>query len=308
MRFGALIVAAGMSSRMGRFKPMLNIGSISISQRIIANFKQAGIDQIVMVTGYNAPALEKHLSGNGIVFLHNDAYERTEMFDSAKIGLSYLKDRCDAVLFTPIDIPLFTCETVRALMAAKDKLACPVYDGQTGHPIRIAADLIDELLAYSGEQGLRGALNQCSAALAQVPVSDRGILYDADTPEDYGQLLRYHNSQLCHPEVSIALKKEKVFLDARVAMLLAQIDETQSVRLACERMQISYSTGWNIIRTLEAQLEYSLVLRTQGGPGGSASALSEQGRLLLSRFKAYQKDIQEYARERYSTYFDGLIL
>ena len=33
MQFGALIVAAGMSSRMGEFKPMLNIGSISIAQR-----------------------------------------------------------------------------------------------------------------------------------------------------------------------------------------------------------------------------------------------------------------------------------
>lgn len=42
--------------------------------------------------------------------------------------------------------------------------------------------------------------------------------------------------------------------------------------------------------------------------GGSASELSEDGRRLLNRFQAYQKDAQEYARTQYAAYFDGLIL
>ena len=71
MRYGALIVAAGMSSRMGSFKPMLNIGSISVAQRVVATFHQAGISKIVMVTGFNATTLERHLSGNNIIFLRN---------------------------------------------------------------------------------------------------------------------------------------------------------------------------------------------------------------------------------------------
>ena len=112
MRFGALIVAAGMSSRMGDFKPMLNIGSISIAERIIATFQQSGINNIVMVTGYNATTLERHLSNKGIIFLRNEDYEHTQMFDSAKIGLEYLKSRCDKIFFTPVDIPLFTSSTV----------------------------------------------------------------------------------------------------------------------------------------------------------------------------------------------------
>ena len=72
MTSAALIVAAGMSSRMGDFKPMLNIGSISIAQRVVATFQQAGVGKIVMVTGYNATTLERHLAGNGIIFLRND--------------------------------------------------------------------------------------------------------------------------------------------------------------------------------------------------------------------------------------------
>ena len=67
MQTGAVITAAGMSSRMGDFKPMLNIGSISIAQRVVATLRQAGVGKIVMVTGYQALQLERHLAGNGIV-------------------------------------------------------------------------------------------------------------------------------------------------------------------------------------------------------------------------------------------------
>ena len=116
MEIGALIVAAGMSTRMGEFKPMLSIGSISVAQRVVATLSQAGVSKIVMVTGYNATMLERHLSGNGIIFLRNDHYETTQMFDSVKIGLSYLLDKCDKVLFTPVDVPLFTAKTVKTIL------------------------------------------------------------------------------------------------------------------------------------------------------------------------------------------------
>ena len=81
MQIGALIVAAGMSKRMGEFKPMLSIGSISVAQRVVATLSQAGVSKIVMVTGYNATMLERHLAGNGIIFLRNEEYETTQMFD-----------------------------------------------------------------------------------------------------------------------------------------------------------------------------------------------------------------------------------
>ena len=100
MQTGALIVAAGKSSRMGDFKPMLQLGSISIAQRVINNFRQAGISKVVVVTGYHADVLECHLASNNVVFLRNENYANTHMFDSVRIGLEYLKDKVDTVLFT----------------------------------------------------------------------------------------------------------------------------------------------------------------------------------------------------------------
>jgi len=307
MTTAALIVAAGMSSRMGDFKPMLAIGSISIAQRVVATLQQAGAERIVMVTGYNATALERHLAGQGLVFLRNENYEHTQMFDSAKIGLNYLQDKCERILFTPVDIPLFTAATVRTLLKCDAPLACPVCQGQEGHPILIASSLVPGLLADSGEGGLKGAIGRCGAAMRHVEVPDAGILHDADTPEDYQHLLSFHNEQMIRPTVSVALAKELPFFDDKIAMLLSQVDETHSVRTACRRMQISYSTGWNIIRTLESQFSRTLIERSQGGASGGQSRLTEDGRRLVAAFSRYEARLRETAGALFDEYFDGVL-
>ncbi len=303
MRVGAVIVAAGMSSRMGDFKPMLNIGSISIAQRIVATFRQAGVTRIVVVTGYNAQQLERHLANNGIVFLRNEDYAGTQMFDSAKIGLSYLQDKCDRILFTPVDIPLFTAMTVSSLLLSKAELACPVCMGKPGHPLLISSSLLPRILADSGEGGLQGAIRRCGAEMTRIPVDDAGILHDADTPEDYRALLDYHNKQLIRPEITVSLSRERPFFDERTAMLLALVEETKSVRTACQRMQISYSGSWNIIHALESQLRFPLLERSQGGANGGESRLTEKGKRLLDCYQRYAQRLRQDAAALFEEYF-----
>ena len=306
MQIGALVVAAGMSRRMGEFKPMLPIGSISVAQRVVATLSQAGVSKIVMVTGYNATMLERHLSGNGIIFLRNENYETTQMFDSVKIGLSYLQDKCDKVLFTPVDVPLFTAKTVKAILDSGAPLAVPMCEGKQGHPILIASELIPEILADSGEMGLKGAIDRCSVPLLRINVEDFGTIHDADTPEDFSALVDYHNAQLVRPVVSVSLTREKPFFDSKIAMLLMLVNETNSVRAAGQRMQLSYSSCWNIIRTLESQLNYPLIERSQGGAGGSNSVLTERGKDLLQRYCTYEQILKDKAGELYDQYFGGL--
>lgn len=306
METGAVVVAAGMSSRMGDFKPMLSIGSISVAQRVVATLKQAGAARIVVVTGYNAEELERHLAASGVVFLRNENYRTTHMFDSALIGLRYLRDKCRQVLFTPVDIPLFTAATVDALLESGAELACPVCGGSRGHPILMSANVIDRILEDSGEDGLNGALMRCGIPMTFVEVDDLGILHDADTPEDYRELLRLHNSQLTRPQVQVSICREKRFLDPRVAMLLALTDETQSVRAACQRMQLSYSSGWNAINLLESELGYPVVARSQGGQHGGRSSLTEKGRALLRAYEAYTLRLRAMADELFAQYFPDL--
>ena len=89
-------------------------------------------------------------------------------------------------------------------------------------------------------------------------------------------------------------------------MLLTLVDETRSVRAAGQQMQLSYSSCWNIIRTLEGQLGCTLIERIQGGAGGRQSRLTERGQLLLSRFAEYERRIRADAEALYPEYFGGL--
>lgn len=72
MRVAARITAAGMPSCRGEFAPMMNLGSISVTQRVVATFQQAGVDRIVMITGFDAATPERLLSGQSIIFLRNE--------------------------------------------------------------------------------------------------------------------------------------------------------------------------------------------------------------------------------------------
>lgn len=306
MNAGAVVVAAGMSSRMGDFKPMLNIGSISIAQRVVSTLQQAGVSRIVVVTGYQADVLERHLAKAGVVFLRNEDYEKTQMFDSAKIGLNYLKDKCDKILFTPVDIPLFTAQTVLRLLRSEARLAIPEFEGQPGHPLLIGAELIESILDDSGEGGLQGAIGRLKVSMVSVPVNDPGTIHDADTPEEYEKLLQFHNQQLVRPVVSLSLVKEIPFLDEKMVMLLQLVEETGSVRTACKRMQISYSTGWNMLRDLESQLSKPLIVRSQGGAKGGESRLTPEGKKLVSQYQKFLAELKDYTKFLYNKYFDGV--
>ena len=190
-----------------------------------------------------------------------------------------------------------------ARIASEAEIAIPVCSGAEGHPILLASRLIPAILDWPGEGGLRGAINALDAPVCHVPVRDAGILHDADTPQDYQALLEYHNKQLARTEIKVTLTRELPFFDEKMAMLLALIDETGSVRIACKRMQISYSTGWNMIRRLESQTKGEVLNRVQGGAGGGGSHLTANGRRLLEAYRQFVADIKDYAASRYDHYF-----
>ena len=71
MRYGAVIAAAGASNHIERFRKLSNIGQMSMAERVIVNFRRAGVEDIVMVTGHNAEQLEKALRDFDIKFIRN---------------------------------------------------------------------------------------------------------------------------------------------------------------------------------------------------------------------------------------------
>lgn len=302
-RTGAVIAAAGMSARMGSFKPLLKLGAMSFVRRIIASFRQADVFPIVLVTGYRARDLEKHVAGEGIICVHNPDYETTEMIDSARLGLGYLEGKCSRIFFSPVDTPLFRVGTVQAMMGAAGKIIRPSFHGRGGHPVLFDQQVVPGLLAGGSGGGLAGLMREMSDVTRWVCVDDEGITMDADTPDDYAALLELHNRQLLRPEIAVRLEREGTVLDPETAMLLRVIRYDGTVKDACSRLQISYRKAWNLIGRVEKNCGRPLVERSAGGEYGGASRLTDAGEKLLDAYGRFTDHLSQVARDCFRDYF-----
>lgn len=188
-KLAGIVLAAGLSSRMGAFKPLLEVGGVSMVRRVVRLMRGAGADPILVVTGHRRRELEAHLRDGDVELIHNLDYASTQQFDSLRLALARLEGRCDRVLVSPADIPLVEPETVKALLRTPGDFVRPVFRGCGGHPALLSAGLIPELLGYEGSDGLRGAIRKIGCAVQSVTVEDGGVLMDNDTPEDFSKTL-----------------------------------------------------------------------------------------------------------------------
>lgn len=193
-RFGAVIPAAGLSSRMGAFKPLLPyLDSTVIGSAVSAVLPYA--DRVTVVLGYHADEVKKELFdrfGDRVKTVLNLDYRSSDMLRSVQLGLESLGD-CDGFFLLPGDMPAIDSSTFEALLSAFDgekKVIYPVWNGRRGHPPLIHASLIPEILDNRGEGGLRTILDAYPAV--HVFLNDNGIMADLDTPEDYAEIIKNH--------------------------------------------------------------------------------------------------------------------
>ncbi|WP_373483639.1 NTP transferase domain-containing protein [Acetobacterium sp.] len=300
---GAVILAAGMSSRMGDFKPVLKIGNLSILERIILTFQDAGIIEIVVITGNKARIVEELVKSMNVTCLHNHKFATTQMLDSVKIGLKYLEHRCERILITPIDIPLFSKESVMKLMDSKGMFINPVHRGVKGHPFMIDTRVLPEILAYTGNKGLLGAVESCDYEQIEVEVEDEGILLDADTKDEFKSLLDLYYKRKLKPKVRVSVEKEESFFGTGTEQLLNLIKIGESVKSACGKMNLSYSKGWKMINQVEEQLGFPIVYRKRGGMNGGKTILTEKGIDFLEKYQKFEKESIKSVDEIFDRYF-----
>lgn len=189
MKDSAVIAAAGLSSRMGKLKPLLPLGDTTIIGSVIRSLKDAGVGEIVVVTGHQSARMETYLVPFGVRVCYNPDYAASDMLDSLRLGLRALREAFDFVYLTPGDVPLVKPETLLRLREIRGAALRPICGGVGGHPIRLAAGSVPALLEYGGENGLRGFLASLGSDLVPVAVEDTGVTIDVDTPADYQRLL-----------------------------------------------------------------------------------------------------------------------
>jgi CTP:molybdopterin cytidylyltransferase MocA len=199
-RISAVILAAGLSSRLGVHKPLVALGGASLLERVAGLFSAMGVTDVIAVAGcrdQETAAEAERLSGLGMPLrcVRNERFAEG-MFSSVAAGLAALPSGCDAFFVLPVDIPLVRRQTLRWLLEGlaahgrddRPAVLYPVFGGLRGHPPLLDARLAPPVLAHPGAGGLAGALAELEAGGAavalDVPVADANIHFDVDTPQD----------------------------------------------------------------------------------------------------------------------------
>ena len=198
MKFAAVVPAAGLSSRMGSFKPLLDLNGSPMIIRTLDSLRAAGCGKICVVTGHRAEELESAAAALDVCFLHNENYAATGMLESVQLGLAELLVETEETAFfiLPGDVPLVSQQTMEALKTEAEKggsfAVRPSYNGKAGHPVLLDRTMALALLSYRGEDGLRGFLRKAAEIQPElvrvIACEDPAILADADTPEDFRAL------------------------------------------------------------------------------------------------------------------------
>ncbi|MFH1136834.1 MAG: NTP transferase domain-containing protein [Pseudomonadota bacterium] len=191
-KFAALILAAGYSSRMKAFKPLLPLGDATVLEQAARPFLLDDKIETLVVTGCRAGELRPVLKRNGLGEVFNPEFDRG-MFSSVKAGVKALPRGTAAFFVLPVDIPLARPFTIGKLLKKFEeeapRLIYPTFRGRAGHPPLIAADLAGPILAWNGDGGLKGALASFRDEALYLETPDRNILFDMDQPDEYQAML-----------------------------------------------------------------------------------------------------------------------
>lgn len=198
MEINGIILAAGLSSRMEAFKPLLKLKEKTMIELSIDSMFNAGVNQVILVLGHRGEEIQALLhdkyDASRLLFIRNQKYAETGMLTSVKIGISAL-NICDAFYLLPGDMPTIHPKTFLALKEAMRRthamVTFPTIDGYRKHPPLISWQCIDYILKFESEGGLREVWKQFGSQITTVPVEDYGCTLDADTKADYNRLLEY---------------------------------------------------------------------------------------------------------------------
>lgn len=188
-RIGAVVLAAGMSRRMGQPKMVLTWGNTTVLGQVVHALRQAGLLDIVVVTGADRELVETLLVDQQVKTAFNENYQDDHMLLSLQVGIRCLDRNADAALVVLGDQPQLQPDVIRAIVAAyfqrKPKLLVPSFQNRRGHPWLIDQSLWPDLLLQLPPLTLRQWLRRNSDEMDYLLVNTDSIFRDLDTPDDY---------------------------------------------------------------------------------------------------------------------------
>jgi len=183
----AIVLAAGLGTRMGRIKPLIRIGSEPALGLILRRLLETGSPSPIVVLGRTAQQIRAAVDLAEANVVVNPCPEQG-MAGSLRLGLRAVSDQSLGAMVLLADMPFVRASTIRTIIRAAEKgarIAAPTHLGQRGFPVYFARECFTELLdTLEGDTGARDYLARHATDLVTVAVVDEGCIRDFDTPDD----------------------------------------------------------------------------------------------------------------------------
>ncbi|MFB5282524.1 NTP transferase domain-containing protein [Peribacillus sp. Hz7] len=197
-KIGAVILAAGMSKRMGKPKLLLPLHGTPLFHYVLKASIYHSLDPIVLIAGPYIEEMRKLPHElRQIEVLYNPNYA-TGMASSLKLGMEAMKGRVDAAIIFLADQPFVPAEVVQTLIKQYKKtrkegirIVRSAYEGVVGHPILFDAELFSAFDSIDGDQGGKPIIQAHQDRMKIVSFDYSMWGRDIDTPEDLMQMEVY---------------------------------------------------------------------------------------------------------------------
>lgn len=193
-RIAAVILAAGVSSRMGEAKQLLRLGGQTVLDQVLQNVRDSRVDEIILVLGHAAETIKESIAFTNVTIVVNQDY-RQGMGTSLRAGLSTLSAGIAAALIVLGDQPFVRSQTLNLLLdqywQTKAQIVIPMYQGFRGNPVLLDRSVFPEVMALGGDIGCRAIFGNHLEGIVKLPVEDVGILLDLDSRDDFERLQHF---------------------------------------------------------------------------------------------------------------------
>ncbi len=275
---GAVVLAAGRSSRMGRSKPLAELDGRTLLDRALGALRSAGVRPIVVVLGDRADEVRRGADLRGTTVVVNPVY-RDGMSTSLRAGIAAMPGDVHRVLVVLGDQPFVSPATLRALAtraeAGDGSIFRPTFRGVWGNPVLFDVRLAPELDGVEGDVGCRALFPRHASEIREVEVDDPGILVDIDTPEELdriaaalraGRPSRPVLEELVAPRVALHASPREHPLPRRLA--LGPDVDAIAATMRSEGVPFALATVVRSVRPTSGRPGYKALIRPDGSHVG----------------------------------------
>ncbi|RXT06411.1 NTP transferase domain-containing protein [Ammoniphilus sp. CFH 90114] len=191
----AVILAAGMSTRMGECKPLIKHKGKTFLEHAIELARSVEVFQIAIVVGHEKERIQEQIQiqDSRLRWIYNPDYIKGQSY-SLKAGWHSLGSSPGVMVFLA-DMPLIEKRTVNMIFEEGRKklhqkssfVVQPCHYGTKGHPVFFGHIGLDALELLEGDTGGKSLISSVPNYYG-INIDDKGIYRDFDTPEELNQL------------------------------------------------------------------------------------------------------------------------